>query len=56
MTNATKATPDELRERGKQHLAEWRRLLPIDAAAAREELYKAANLAMLADEMEGVAL
>ncbi len=46
------ATPEELRARGKQHLARWRELLPTDARAAREELDKATNLAMLADEAE----
>lgn len=53
MTTTTKASPTELRERGKHHLAEWRRLLPVDPTAAREELEKATNLAMLADEAEG---
>jgi hypothetical protein len=47
-----KATPDELRARGKEHLAKWRALLPDDPEGAREELHKASNLAMLAAEAD----
>lgn len=51
-TTMDHATPDELRARGKEHLANWRRLLPIDADAAAEELATASNLAMLAAEAD----
>lgn len=55
-TRDSHATPAELRARAKQHLAKWRELLPDDPVAAREELARASNLAMLADEAESAAM
>lgn len=46
------ATPAELRARAKQHMAKWRELLLDDPIEAREELARASNLAMLAEEAE----
>ena len=46
------ATPAELRARAKQHMAKWRELVRTDAFEAREELAKASNLSLLAEEAE----
>lgn len=46
------ATPEELKARAREHVAEWRRLLSSDPRAASEELDKAHNLATLASEAE----
>lgn len=46
------ATPAELRARAKQHMAKWRELLLDDPIEAREELAKASNLSLLAEEAE----
>ena len=49
------ASPAELRARAKQHLAKWREYMLIDTVAAREELDKASNLSLLAEEAEAAA-
>lgn len=49
------ATPAELRARAKQHMAKWRELLLDDPREAQEELARASNLAMLAEEAESAA-
>lgn len=49
---AAHATPTELRERAKTHMAKWRELLQDDPRAAREELEMATTLADLASEVE----
>ena len=49
------ATPAELKARAKQHMAKWRELLLDEPYAAREELAKAQNLALLAEEAAGAS-
>ena len=50
------ATPAELRARAKQHMAKWREMLLDDPREAQEELAKASNLSLLAEEAESAAM
>ncbi len=49
------ATPEELRNRAKEHMNQWRALLQTDPRAAADERAAAENLALLADEAEEAA-
>lgn len=51
----THASPEELRRRAKEHMSQWRELLPTDTRAAQEHRDQAENLALLADEADEAA-